>query len=53
MYAWIWNALPGPTVAKALMSLLLVAAVVGLLFTIVFPWAITWLPGQDVSVDVP
>ena len=40
MYAWIWARLPGPTAAKVLISLALV-----------FPWAVTWLPGQDVSVD--
>jgi hypothetical protein len=51
MYAWIWARLPGPTAAKALISLVLLAAVVLALFTVVFPWAVTWLPGQDVSVD--
>lgn len=51
MYAWIWQHLPGPPPARALIAIVLVAAVVLLLFTVVFPWAVTWLPGQDVSVD--
>ncbi len=51
MYGWIWNHLPGPTVLRVLLVLSLIAAVVGLLFTVVFPWAVTWLPGQDVSVE--
>jgi hypothetical protein len=51
MYPWIWHHLPGPVPVKAFIALALVSAVVVLLFTVVFPWAITWLPGQDVSVD--
>lgn len=51
MYGWIWNHLPGPTPVRVLLTLVLVAAIVALLFTVVFPWAVTWLPGQDVSVE--
>jgi len=51
MYPWIWRHLPGPIPVKAMVALALVAAVVLLLFYVVFPWAITWVPGQDVSVD--
>lgn len=50
MYAWIWRHLPGPTPLRALIALALVAALVLVLFTVVFPWAVTWLPGQDVDV---
>jgi hypothetical protein len=53
MYATIWRHLPGPTPAKALTALLLVTAAVLLLLIVVFPWVVTWLPGQDVSVDMP
>jgi len=53
MYAWIWNHLPGPPAARATISLALLAAAVLLLFLVVFPWAVTWLPGQDVSVEAP
>jgi hypothetical protein len=36
---------------RVLLALLLVAAVVALLWTLVFPWALTLLPGQDVVLD--
>jgi len=51
MYPWIWRHLPGPTEVKVALVVAMVAAVVLLLFTVVFPWAVTWLPGQDVVVD--
>ena len=51
MYPWIWRRLPGPTATRVVLALALLAAVVLLLFTVVFPWAVTWLPGQDVVVD--
>ena len=45
MYAWIWRHLPGPLAAAAGdRALALVAAVVALLFTVVFPWAEHTLP---------
>ena len=51
MYAWIWHQLPGPTALRALTALLLVAGVLALLLLVVFPWAITVVPGQEVSVE--
>lgn len=39
MYGWIWRHLPGPTWLKAIEALVLTAAVVLLLFQVVFPWA--------------
>jgi len=51
MYGWIWRHLPGPTLLRLVLAMALLAAVVLLLFNVVFPWAVTWLPGQDVSVD--
>jgi hypothetical protein len=51
MYGAIWRALPGPTVVRALIALLLVLAVVAVLFLWVFPWAETHLPFLDVTVD--
>lgn len=39
MYGWIWRHLPGPTWLRAIEALVLVAAVVLLLFEVVFPWA--------------
>jgi hypothetical protein len=53
MYAWIWRHLPGPTAVRALLALALLAGVVVILFTLVFPWATGVLPGQEVSVDAP
>jgi hypothetical protein len=50
MYAWIWRHLPGPVAVKALLALMLVAAVVALLMLVVFPWVEPKLPFNDVSV---
>ncbi|WP_199740560.1 hypothetical protein [Saccharopolyspora rhizosphaerae] len=49
MYAWIWRQLPGPVPVKALLALLLVAAVVALLLFVVFPWVEPRLPFSDVT----
>ncbi len=51
MYSWIWRHLPGGTASKALLSLILVAAVVALLLFVVFPWVEPRLPFNDVTVD--
>ena len=51
MYAWIWHHLPGPTGVRVLLALLLLGAALALLLFVVFPWAITMVPGQDVSID--
>ncbi len=51
MYAWIWRHLPGPTAVKAVEALVLLAAVVLLLFTVVFPWLEPRLPFNEVTVD--
>lgn len=51
MYAWIWRHLPGPRPLRVFLALLLVAGVVLLLFTVVFPWAEQALPFLDVTVD--
>lgn len=50
MYAALWALLPGPTPVKALIAALLILGVLVLLFTVVFPWASQFVPGQDVSV---
>ena len=50
MYAWIWRTLPGGLPGKLLGSLLLFAAVVLLLFTVVFPAVEPLLPFNDVTV---
>lgn len=38
MYAAIWRHLPGPTWAKATQAICLTAAIVLVLFEVVFPW---------------
>jgi hypothetical protein len=49
MYSWIWRHLPGPTAARLLQALLLVAAVIALLLLVVFPWAEPRLPFNSVT----
>ncbi|MFF2075108.1 hypothetical protein ACFVXG_10140 [Kitasatospora sp. NPDC058162] len=51
MYGFIWRHLPGNTLVKAVISLLLILGIVYLLFTYVFPWAEPLLPFGDVTVD--
>ncbi len=51
MYSWIWRHLPGGTASKALLALILVAAVAALLLFVVFPWVEPRLPFNDVTVD--
>jgi hypothetical protein len=51
VYAWIWRHLPGPWPVRTVVALVLVAAVVLLLFTVVFPRADDVVPFLDVTVD--
>ncbi len=51
MYAALWRKLPGPTAVKAVTLIVVVALVVLVLFSVVFPWAIQFVPGQEVLVD--
>lgn len=51
MYAALWRLLPGRWPVKTVCSLLLAAVVVGLLFTVVFPWLEPRLPFTDVTVE--
>lgn len=51
MYAWVWRHLPGPWPTKLVVAVLLVAAIVALLFTVVFPWVEPRLPFTNVTVD--
>jgi hypothetical protein len=51
IFPFIWRLLPGPRVLKALQMLILLAAVVFVLFTWVFPWvAAEILPPPDGTV---
>ena len=52
MYAAIWRILPGQAWLKAILALLLVAAVVVALMWFVFPWVSQFLtPDQEVTVQ--
>jgi hypothetical protein len=51
VYGWVWNRMPGPWPAKLVWSAAGIAAVVVLLFTLVFPWLEPRLPFNDVTVD--
>lgn len=50
MYAALWALLPGPTPVRILIAIVIVTLLLALLFTVVFPWASQFVPGQDVSV---
>ena len=55
VYALIWRLLPGPLPARVGLAAALLAAVVLLLFTVVFPWVESWagqlLPFTEVTVN--
>lgn len=50
MYTWLWRHFPGGLAGKLLSSLVLIAAVVAVLFLLVFPRVEPLLPFQDVTV---
>lgn len=50
MYAWFWRSLPGPRPVKALLAILLLAAVALLLMEVVFPWVSARMPYAEVTV---
>jgi hypothetical protein len=49
MYSWIWRRLPGPLVVRAVLALVLAAAVVYGLFEYFFPWLDPRLPFNQVG----
>ena len=51
MYVWLWRRLPGPWIVRALEATVLLAAVLALLFLVVFPWVEPRLPFTDVTVE--
>jgi hypothetical protein len=53
MYTWIWRKLPGGIPGKLAGVIVLIAAVVVVLFLVVFPWASPKLPFNHVTVDTP
>lgn len=51
MYGWIWRQLPGPFALKLVEAVVIVAAIVAVLFFVVFPWAEPRLPFNDVTTS--
>ncbi|PCN49783.1 hypothetical protein Csp2054_01850 [Curtobacterium sp. 'Ferrero'] len=52
MFPLVWRLLPGPTALKVVELVVLLAAIVFVLFTWVFPWvAADILPPPDGTVD--
>lgn len=50
MYAVLWRALPGPTAVRTLLVVVLLAAVVVVCFTWLFPLVASWLPYDETTV---
>ncbi len=50
MYAALWRILPGPVWLRALLMLLILAAVCFILISWVFPWVELIVGGQEVTV---
>ncbi len=51
MYGWIWRHLPGPVLVRALIALVLVAAVLAACFLWVFPAISPLMPFNDTTVE--
>lgn len=51
MYAWFFRHLPGPLWIRIIQLLLLLAFVILVLMTYVFPWANQYSPWTDSTVD--
>ena len=51
MYPWIWRHLPKPLALRLTTAFVLVAVVVAVLFTVLFPWAEHALPFLHVTVN--
>lgn len=51
MYAALWRILPGPVWVRVIILIVLLAAVLYVLFTFVFPWAQTLIPVPDATIE--
>jgi hypothetical protein len=51
MYAFVWRHLPGPLPVRILLTLVLIAAVVAVLFLWVFPDIAPHMPFNNGTVD--
>ncbi|MBK8461896.1 MAG: hypothetical protein IPL36_02195 [Nigerium sp.] len=50
-YGAIWSLLPGPRPVKAILALALIAGVIAVLFTWVFPMIEPMMPFNDITVE--
>ena len=53
MYVALWRILPGPLWVRILLVLVLLAAVLFVLATWVFPWVDSIVSNQEATVDAP
>jgi hypothetical protein len=51
VYGWIYRHLPGPTLVRVPLAVLLALAVVALLFFVVFPAVEPFVPLNDVTIQ--
>ncbi|WP_225755745.1 hypothetical protein [Actinotalea sp. Marseille-Q4924] len=51
MYGWLWRVMPGPAWFRAILMLLLAAAVVAVCFLWLFPAIAPFMPFNDITVD--
>jgi hypothetical protein len=49
--SWIWSRIPGNTWLKTVIVIIAFAALIALLFEVVFPWVAPLLPFQDQTVE--
>ncbi len=50
MYGWLWRHLPGPTVVRLLIALLLAAGVLAACFLWVYPAVAPYMPFNETTV---
>lgn len=50
MYGWLWRHLPGPTLVRVLIALVLLAAVVAVCFTWLYPAIAPHMPFNETTV---
>lgn len=50
MYGLLWDKLPGNTLVKLIITLIIIAAIFLLLMEVVFPWVSTLMPYNDVAI---
>lgn len=51
MYAALWRVLPGPTLVRVALLLVLLAVVVVVCFEWLFPLVASWLPYDETTVE--